>query len=369
MDHGQKSILIMSGHDYRSKRKVNIHFIADELSKIHQVRFVSLGSSLLSDLIGRDPKIGLKSYANRVELYKNVSCYLWRTFVHPFNMRKVFLSVFEKYMFDKYKNNMPEIIKEWVVSSSCVILETGLSTLFIDNIKMINPNILIIYCASDDLTTINASQYLEQLLHMSEHKIDLLYCPSYLLSNNFSRVKKTLVIRHGFDMPSNYRDLKNPFGKGTINAVSVGSMLFDRSFFWLATKSFPKITFHVIGSGVKSSRLPSNIKYYSEMKYEDTISYIQHCDFGIAPYTEANAPYYLSDTSMKLMQYEAFGKPSVCPNFCVGTLADRRFGYMPGDKKSIERAIDRAVTSNGFVSQKFGTWRTVVDRILQEVGL
>ncbi|MGO9720034.1 MAG: hypothetical protein ACLPOA_05495, partial [Methylocella sp.] len=36
-------ILIISGHDFRSPRKANIHFIAQELAKIASVQFLSVG--------------------------------------------------------------------------------------------------------------------------------------------------------------------------------------------------------------------------------------------------------------------------------------------------------------------------------------
>jgi len=55
-------ILIISGHDFRSPRKANIHFIAQELAKIASVRFLSVGFSNLSFIKG-DPRLELAGQA------------------------------------------------------------------------------------------------------------------------------------------------------------------------------------------------------------------------------------------------------------------------------------------------------------------
>jgi len=79
-------ILIISGHDFRSPRKENIHFIAQELAKIASVRILSLGFSNLS-LIKGDPRLELAGQANVASHENGVECFLWKTFVHPCNIR------------------------------------------------------------------------------------------------------------------------------------------------------------------------------------------------------------------------------------------------------------------------------------------
>src|ERR1700733_13164113 len=91
----QRSFVIMSGyHDYRSKRKANLHFIADELKGRGEVNFLSLRYSYLTRY-KQDPRHDLWDCANRYEKVNDIGCYLWRTPIHPFRLPKSF-AFFEK---------------------------------------------------------------------------------------------------------------------------------------------------------------------------------------------------------------------------------------------------------------------------------
>ena len=66
---------------------------------------------------------------------------------------------------------------------------------------------------------------------------------------------------------------------------------------------------------------------------------------------------------MKLMQYEAYGLPAVCPAAAAGNRYGR-FGYVPADPVSIMEAIRAAQTLGRFQSQPPLSWKEVTDRIL-----
>ena len=52
----------------------------------------------------------------------------------------------------------------------------------------------------------------------------------------------------------------------------------------VAARAFPDVTFHVIGAGSEAAALAApNIRIYDEMKLQDTIPYLHHADFGVAP--------------------------------------------------------------------------------------
>ena len=78
-----------------------------------------------------------------------------------------------------------------------------------------------------------------------------------------------------------------------------------------------------------------------EMPFADTIPYVKHASIGIAPYANEGAPGHLSDTSLKLAQYEFVGLNAVCPFFACGEKPGR-FGYDPGDASSIFKALTEA---------------------------
>ena len=96
-------------------------------------------------------------------------------------------------------------------------------------------------------------------------------------------------------------------------------MLFDESFFTSAADQFPEVQFHIIGPGRTSDALSrSNVHVYGEMKFAETVKYIKHAKFCIAPYRRNEHATYLADTSMKLLQYDFLGLPSVYPAFAAG---------------------------------------------------
>src|SRR5262249_32625082 len=78
--------LIVSGHDFRTENKANIHFIAREFARRATTRVFSLGYSLFSK-IKNDPRAALWDRANAEERVEDVDCFLWRTLVHPVRLR------------------------------------------------------------------------------------------------------------------------------------------------------------------------------------------------------------------------------------------------------------------------------------------
>ena len=169
-------------------------------------------------------------------------------------------------------------------------------------------------------------------------------------------------VPHGLDHSIAEQADPSPYGPGK-HAVSVGSMLFDPSFFQIAARFFPDVTFHIIGSGCANQNYAENVQVYDEMKFQDTLPYIKHADFGIAPYRSEAVPAYLADTSMKLMQYDFFGLPAVCPMPVVGSHLSR-FGYQPGNAASIELAIRAALSAPHRSSSRHLSWGEVVDRLI-----
>src|SRR3546814_3832611 len=99
--------LIISAHDYLSLRKAGVHFVAAELAKRGKTRFFSCQYSLLSELKS-DPRKSLAHLANKKALHDEVECYLWKTAIHPFNMRKPMLRAAKSFLFRRYVANRSE---------------------------------------------------------------------------------------------------------------------------------------------------------------------------------------------------------------------------------------------------------------------
>jgi 2-beta-glucuronyltransferase len=172
-----RSFVIMSGyHDYRSKRKADLHFIADELKKFGQVSFLSLRYSYLTRY-KEDPRHDLWDRANRRETIDGVECYLWRTPIHPFNLPRA-LALVEKTVFHAFSLHLPKAMREVIARADIVLIESGLSIIYIPLIKWLNPKARIIYMASDSLDAIGQAGAIKDALQANAAMIDSARIPS-----------------------------------------------------------------------------------------------------------------------------------------------------------------------------------------------
>lgn len=355
--------LVLSAHDYRSPRRANIHFITRELANIGTTRFFSLRYSTLSRYT-HDPRLSLDGEANKIGLHSGVECYLWKTLLHPFNTRRPWLRPIENLMYSWYSRGRNPILRRWISEADVILLESGVAPIFFDLIKQLNPTAKVLYRASDALDTINVAEYVNQAFARAAPQMNTIALPSKALAEGIPSRHNLAFVPHGIDHAVAEQADPSPYGEG-IHAVSVGSMLFDPQFFVLASRRFPEIQFHVIGSA--HPRHPDygpNVHIYGEMPFAQTLPYIKHAQLGIAPYSSVNLPVYLRDTSMKLIQYAFFGVPAICPHFIAADYSNR-FGYDLGDEESIAQAIGRALHPEQPIrNQQVLNWGQVAERML-----
>ena len=359
--------LVISRHDFRTPRKANMHFIAECLAERGETSFFSFGFSHLSRL-KQDPRMSLWDLANKVENVRGVQTYLWRTPLHPVSLRQASLRGLETALFRAYIQRVPKIFKDWIRRSNVILIESGFPVIFIRLCADLNPSAKLIYIAYDGLRTIDCAQYIVDEFEATAGQLDGLRVPSPLLFDEMPNREAAYFVPHGLDADVLEHDGPSPYPAGR-HAVSVGSMLFDKGFFEIAAQAFPDVTFHVIGAGSEAATLAApNIRIYDEMKFQDTIPYLRHADFGVAPYNAGRVAPYLVDTSMKLMQYGYLGLPAVCPTVVAGDKPGR-FGYLPGDAPSIASAIRSALDYGRFKGEPALSWREVTDRILDPVNV
>lgn len=356
------NFLLLTAHDYRTPRKANMHFIADELARRGVMRFFSLRYSALSKR-KNDARVFLDARANRVELYDGVECYLWKTPIHPFNTRRRWLRPVEDLFFRWTMGHPPETLVRWIREADVIFFESGSAILHIALAERLNPRARRVYIASDALDAIEVAAFVEAEFDRVAPGMDALCLPSPRLADDMPASRNKYFVPHGLDATIADRAGPSPYSSPR-NAVSVGSMLFDRTFFELAAPAFPDLQFHVIGSGLADhGGFPDNVHLHDEMAYEDTLAYVKHADVGIAPYAAAAVPAYLTDTSMKLMQYAFFGVPAVCPTSVAGARS-WRFGYTPGSRNSIVAAMQGALGAGPFQAPHALGWDEVTDRLI-----
>ena len=358
--------LLLTAHDYRTPRKANLHFIAEQLVALGgPTRFFSLRYSWLSRW-KQDPRVVLDDRANRVERVEGVDCYLWKPWLHPFNMRRPVLRPLEDLWFRQHVASAPKILEQWMREADCIFFESGSAIQFFELAERVNLRARKIYIGSDDLAVIGVADHVARAFERVSPRMTAVCLTSAAMADRVPFGTRNFVVPHGIDHAIAERADPSPYPvDGNRHAVSVGSMLFDRSFFDLAGPMFPDTVFHVIGSGMPDREgLPSNVRVYDEMPHGETLRFIKHADAGIAPYRGDDVPPYLADTSMKMMQYEFFGVPAVCPFAVCGGMASR-FGYRSGSADSIANALRAAFAAGRFEPRAFLGWDEVVQRLLE----
>lgn len=354
--------LVLSAHDYRTPRRASIHFLADELAKRGNVRFFSLRYSALSKLKG-DIRVALDSRANRVESHAGVECYLWKAHAHPFNTRRTILRPVENLAYRAYAATPPAVLRRWIKDANVIIFESGTAITFVSLAKRLNPTAKLIYRASDDLQAIEVATFVEDEFRRVFDQFDAVCLVSPRMVKGMPSTRNTYFVPHGIEIGFGSQADPSPYKPGK-HAVSVGSMLFDPWAIKIASHAFPDVTFHVIGSGLPHQPgYGTNVVVYDHMAFKDVLPYIKHATIGMAPYTSEAVPDYLADSSLKLLQYDFFSLPSVCPKSVTGDYSNR-FGYEPGDRQSLVRAISEALPSDHVRTRHIMYWNEVVDRLL-----
>ena len=361
-----KFCILSAQHDYRSLRRVNLHFIARELRRQGDVRFFSCRFSALSYLRDTDPRLSLSKRVNRIEVQDGIECFLWKTPLHPPTFPSSLVGI-EALAFRVYEAAAPRVLRKWIVESDVIIIESGVAVVFFDLIKTLNPSARVIYLAADELETIGAASFVRNCLARIHGGFDSVVLTSSAMARDFPQARHAVVVPHGIGEGDFLATSDSPFPAGSCNGVSVGTMLFDERLFRLAAPRCPDVTFHAIGSGLVSAPTrDGNVTYLPEMKFADTIPYLKHANFGIAPYRQEGVPPYLADTSMKLMQFGHLGLPAICPDAAVGG-HPFRFGYDVEQPETIAAAI-RAALAAPHVPIPAMTWTEVTSRILDSIG-
>jgi 2-beta-glucuronyltransferase len=364
----RSKVVIVSGvHDYRTPRRGSIQALADALVRLgYAVTFISVRFSPISRAKG-DHRLFLWDRANVPEIVNGVQCYLWRTPFHPFRTGRAALDRSAGFLFSAYASWPNSFIDDAFRSASHILVESGLGIMLINRARRLNPRARIIYRGSDALHTIGAPPALATELRKRANDVDAFCLLAEKMADDFQwAAEKTYVVPLGINRDDFSTIGTSPYGAG-INAVTVGSMLFDRSFFELAAPHFPDVQFHLIGTG-EPFAAPSNVHHYKEMPFKATLPYLKHADFGIAAYKPQANSGYLAQSSLKLMQYEYLGLPAVCPDYAAGA-SPHRFGYATGSEAGIVSAIRQALAHGRFAgADAVPSWEETAQRMLAPEG-
>lgn len=365
---GPQVVILSAFQDYRTKKQASIQQLADGLVRRgYEVSFISTRFSALSKRTN-DSRLFLWKRSNRVETVNRVRCLLWRTSVHPFRANNAIVNAVMGKLYGLYAELPNSDFDRLVAEADYIVVESGVAAIYLRRLRRLNPSAKIIYYVTDRLQTVGVHPAVRSGLVRDHELVSHFSLRSGAFADSLSFAEGRLFpIGFGIDKRAYANVGPSPYPVGQKTVVSVGSMLFDPTFFQLAAPHFPDLKFHIIGCG-QSFDAPANVHIHSEMQFAATLPYVKHATIGVAPYEATLGADYLADTSLKLAQFEHFGLPAICPHFAVGS-ASNRIGYEPGNEQSIRNAIAEALSRAGHVEpREFPDWSEIATDVLRPDG-
>ncbi len=353
----KRRVLIVTGHHFaEAPRKVDLHFMADALrAGGDHVDFLACRLSFLSRFL----KDGRFDYARQRPLNRwnlvgeGLEEFLWYAPFHPMNLKLPLLNTLSAPLFRLYDRLLPKAVMDRMASYTHILIESGPPPLLTRRMRQAAPAARIIYHAADRLKTIRVHPCVEEALAKGIGDYDLIHIMAEAMRADFPADAPILYLPHGIARDSFDRATESPYAAPR-NAVSVGDMLFDARVIDILAAAHPDWTFHLFGKKAVPSERRANIVVHGEVAFETIVPFIKFADIGLAPYRRSDGADYLSQSSLKMIQYSYCRLPIVAPTFAAGG-RDHVCAYDPGDDASIvssfrhAQTFDRAMIETGSI--------------------
>lgn len=313
----RRKIVILTSHAFlHGYRKASIHFIASCWAEQgHEIHFLTIGHSWLTLLKDRPRFRALsQGQANRFQIVgTNLSAGAYLPPLHAFSSGNRILNAANAVLFRLYGSYLPRFARRVVTDADLVLVESGSALAFFGQVKKLNSKARTLYFCRDLLRSIGAAPVLQDIQAAQIGRFDAVCVPSERLGALLPPGGRVRVIPQGVDAVLFDREQPSPYQAGSRNAVSIGNMLFDQASVAAMAAAAPDVNFHVFGAAWSGWASP-NIIIYGERDFESIVPYLQHADFGIAPYRLTADEVYLAESSLKLAQYSYCGLPILLPD-------------------------------------------------------
>ena len=368
----RRQVLIVTGQHFAdAPRKVDLHFMADSLiSRGDRVDFLVWRLSPISRFL----KDGRYAFAKQhvlnrwQDLGSNLRQFIWFQLFHPMNLKRSFLNRLADPFFTRIGAFLPKAVRRDLGAYSHILVESGPSPLLTPVLRRHAPKAQIVYHAADRLSTIGVPPAAERMLLDNLGLYDRVHILAQALALDFPPDAPLFYLPHGIDKAAFDAATDNPYCDGRYgsgkHAVSVGDMLFDADAIDVMAAANPDWMFHLFGAKAEPRQARANIVAHGEQPFERIVPFIKFADLGIAPYRDGARADYLSQSSLKMIQYSYCRLPIVAPQFAaVGR--DHVLGYDPADPGSIRAAFLKAGTYDRKTIATDGvlSWNETVDAL------
>lgn len=364
-----KAVLITS-HFWNSKRKAGFHNIGEALvNKGYEILFLTGNASYIHHLKG-DYRAALinKTRLNELErIDDNVNQFIRFTKIHPVNYRIPAINTLLLPSIKKYAEVLKGFndVNEFIGESELFIFESFPGLLWFDHFKKLNPKARFVYRVSDDMRQLNKHQYVIDHEMKIVSQFDLVSVPSEYIFNIFKGKANVKLQYHGIRKDLFDNAGTNPYPEGSINYVFTGNSYLDQDFLRRASGLQRDDTFNIMGPFERKVN-ESNVKYFGEMIYGDTIPYIKFADAGLHSLSYTKGAESFSD-SLKVIQYTYCKLPVIAPDFIKSKRANF-IHYKPGDSKSIGKALDAAkkFDRSSIDISGINTWDELAEKLIHD---
>lgn len=336
-------IALITSHDALSARKTGFHFWADILARRgHAVRWLTAGYSPLT-LLKKNNRRHARPYNCWVEAMPGILRYVWFSPFHPFNLYNDFANRVAEPVLTLYPFLLPPSVIRELKDADIIIVENGPGLNLIRRIKSFNPHATIIYNYSDTHTVLGSPPVIVKAEKKALPLIDKIRINSPAFRSDFPADAPAVYIPQSIDKAAFDTPCANPYATPR-NAISVGDMLFDAGVIEAMAAAFPDWHFHLFGRKAFLEENLSNVIAYGERPFAEIVPYMVHADIGLAPYSPDPNASYLSQSSLKMVQYTYCRLPIVAPDFAAAGRA-HVLGYDSSDRfNSAPKAFLKAVS-------------------------
>lgn len=310
------NVFFVTGHDATAPRKVDFHFWAQSLEQrgIH-VDFMTVG---LSDATAfkKNGRLFSPPFNQWITLSPHLDKFVWKPLFHPFTLNNRSLDNLTGWLFQFYPQLLPRSVKERVARADVIVVESGVGLTLIKAMKEQAPKARLVYSVSDLLETLTFHPLVFKAERDVIETFDMIRVPAMIMKEAFPQHVAIHYIAPGLNKADFDRPVETPY-KYPHNAISIGDMLFDADTVKTLADNFPEWTFHLFGKKATLNHMKANVIEYGERPFDELIPYLKHADIGIAPYKNAPRVEYISQSSLKLVQYTYCQLPVVAPTFAA----------------------------------------------------